>query len=125
MGVGEGEEGLFCTVFRSFRKFEIVRPVVSQDDRKEGCRAPAGRGALRSQGLTMLVRTQSWPVEMEQGGGRSPCWGGLPAGRAGAGSQVWPLSCPEVDSHLRTFLLSAVESSSESDPSSALLSMIN
>ena len=38
---------------------------------------------------------------------------------------MWPLSCPEVDSYLRTFLLSAVELSSESDPSSALLSMIN
>lgn len=73
----------------------------------------------------MLVRTQSWLVEMEQGGGRSPCWGWAASWPSWGWEPGVATVLPEVDSHLRTFLLSAVEWSSESDPSSALLSMIN
>lgn len=45
---GEGEEGMLCTVFRSFRKFEILEKDLQflEDDRKEGCRAPAGEESI-------------------------------------------------------------------------------
>lgn len=75
----------------------------------------------------MLVCTQSGPVETEQRPGGCSCINrvGNQLGELGLGAGGWPLSTPRgEESYLRTFLLSTVESSSESDPSSALLSMI-